>query len=112
MAYAHVVLGQEDEARQLEDALVNQPYLDKVDTIVSLASVDLERAVDKAFADLAENPNWDGFDEMAARYIWHRQFLAHPRVQAYYVKQGKWVDYLSMRVPEYAQYATGATTSQ
>jgi len=110
--YAHVVLGQEDEARQLEDALVNQPYSNKVDTIIALASVDPERAVENAFAELAENPNWDGLDEIAAWYIWYRPFLAHPKAQAYYVEQGKWLDYLSTRVPEYAQYATGATSNQ
>jgi len=110
--YAHVALGQEDEARQLEDALVNQPYSNKVDTIIALASVDPERAVENAFAELAENPNWDGLDEIAAWYIWYRPFLAHPKAQAYYVEQGKWLDYLSTRVPEYAQYATGATSNQ
>ena len=112
VAYAHVVLGQEEEARQLEDALVNQPYVNMEDSMISLATVDLERAVETAFAQLAENPSWDGLDEMAAHYIWHRPFLAHPRVQAYYVEQGKWLDYLAVRVPEYEQYATREISNQ
>lgn len=104
LAYAHAVLGQVDEARRLREASVEQPYLDMVETIGALAAVDIERAVETAFAELAQNPNWDGFGEMAAHYVWHRPFLAHPRVQEYYVNEGKWIDYLSERVPEYAKY--------
>ena len=39
-----------------------------------------------------------------AEYLWNLDFLAHPRIQEYYVNEGKWIDYLAARVPEYAKY--------
>ncbi|MDA7640517.1 hypothetical protein N8787_02665 [Opitutaceae bacterium] len=50
---------------------------------------------------------WNGQDQqaeaLAAYQLYHRPFLVHPKVQEYYVNQGKWIDYLSTRVPEYAE---------
>ena len=109
LAHANAVLGQDDEARRWSEALAGQPQEDRLDAIDASAYVDLELAVESAFAELVQNPNWDGFDEMAAEYIWYRRLLAHPRVQEYYVNEGKWIDYLSARVPEYARYVREAT---
>ncbi len=32
------------------------------------------------------------------------QLLLHQKMQAYYAKEGKWINYLAKRVPEYAKY--------
>ena len=73
--------------------------------------LDMERAVEIAFGELAKDPNWDGFDEFAAYYAFNMAFLAHPRVQEYYAQQGKWIDYLAARVPLYAKYASEPTSN-
>jgi hypothetical protein len=104
LARANAILGNTTEAQRWLDVMVEQPYPDTVEAIGVLADVDLERAVENAFAELARYPNWDGFGDMAANYVWHRPFLAHPRVQEYYVNDGKWINYLAARVPEYAKY--------
>jgi hypothetical protein len=37
-------------------------------------------------------------------HVQTRHFLVHPEMQAFYVEEGKWIDYLAARVPEYAKY--------
>ena len=84
----------------------------RVRTVQAYMFQDMESAVEIAFGELARDPNWDGFDEFAAYYAFNMEFLAHPRVLEHYVNQGKWIDYLAARVPEYEHYATGATDNQ
>jgi hypothetical protein len=52
----------------------------------------------------ASNPEFNIADWFAALHVEFRHMLVHPDMQAFYVKEGKWVDYLAARVPEYAQY--------
>ncbi len=101
MIYAHAALGNVNVARPLADVLLERGSSFGLSV---MSHIDTERAVEFAFAELASNPNWDGFDGMATYQLYHRPFLAHPKVQEYYVNEGKWIDYLSTRVPEYAQY--------
>ncbi|MEL7186982.1 MAG: winged helix-turn-helix domain-containing protein [Pseudomonadota bacterium] len=105
LAQAHAVLGDLDEARRLNEKLFQEADLNPVGRIRTLAFIDVDRAVENAFAERAKNPGWDGFDAIAAHYVFNGRFLAHPRVQAYYLNEGKWIDYLAARVPEYAKYA-------
>ena len=42
--------------------------------------------------------------EEIARQNIDRQLFVHPELQDYYAKEGKWIDYLAKRVPEYAKY--------
>lgn len=106
LAFAHSVLGDEEEARRFGEQLIEmaRSSFGRKRTVRAYAGLDTERAVEIAFGELAKDPNWDGFDDFAAYYILDREFLAHPRVQEYYVNEGKWIDYLAARVPEYAKY--------
>jgi hypothetical protein len=71
---------------------------------IALASVDADRAVELALAQKARHPQWFGTDMIATWHVHSRHMLVHPDMQRFYVNEGKWVDYLAERVPEYAQY--------
>ncbi len=111
-ALAHVVLGDVDKALQLVEDLLADPDI-QVDSsyfwrISTMSWIDVNRAVELAFAENAKYPNWDGFDGIAAYHLFSRPLLAHPKIQEYYVNEGKWIDYLAERVPEYAKYKSKA----
>lgn len=101
LAQAHALLGNTDASAELYAKLIEEKSLSRVTRIRILAHIDIAQAVDVAFEELENNPNWNGFDLMAAYYLFNSEILAHPRVQAYYQKQSKWVDYLSARMPQY-----------
>ena len=113
LAFAHTVLGNEDEAGRFRDQLIEmaQSEFGRENTVRAYMSLDMERAVEIAFGELARDPNWDGFDEFAAEYAFNMEFLAHPRVQEHYVNEDKWIDYLSARVPEYEKYSGEARSN-
>jgi TolB-like protein len=71
---------------------------------IALARVDADRAVELALAQKARHPQWFGTDMIATWHVHSRHMLVHPDMQRFYVNEGKWVDYLAERVPEYAQY--------
>jgi hypothetical protein len=52
----------------------------------------------------AKHPNWRGADVIAIHHSSARHLITHPEMQAFYVEQAKWLDYLAARVPEYKQY--------
>lgn len=110
LAIAHAVTGNIDEAQRYADVLLEEKGPDSDWVYSALAHIDIERAVGIAFGELARNPNSTVtvFDELAAWHAQNRLFLAHPRVQEYYVNEGKWIDYLAARVPEYAKYVREA----
>ena len=101
---AHATLGNEIQAQRLVDGLLFDKTSDHIDTVQAMSHIDLERAVEFAFGELARNPKWRGFDTYAAYHAPHHAFLTHPRVMAYYVKEGKWLTYLAARVPGYAEH--------
>ncbi len=104
LAIAHAVTGNTDEAQRHADALLENKVTSGDWFYMAMARIDIERAVGIAFGEIAKNPNSMLFDALAAWYVPNRIFLAHPRVQEYYLNEGKWIDYLAARVPEYAQY--------
>ena len=105
LAEAHTVTGNFDAARHLaEDLFEVGDSAYKTEGVGALARLDADRAAEVAFEELERNPNWIGFDMLAAFHISSRAFLTHPRVQEYYVSEGKWIDYLAARVPEYSKY--------
>ncbi|MEN8761587.1 MAG: hypothetical protein ABF290_04075, partial [Thiogranum sp.] len=104
LAHANTVLGDTGKAERLIEELVEGTGWAPIQRRRMLGDIDAEQAAEMAFVELSKDPGWDGFDAMAVDYLFYRDFLAHPRVQEYYVKQGKWVDYLAERVPEYAKY--------
>ena len=76
---------------------MNGPFL-------AYSFIDINDAVARALARKAEHPNWYGTDWIAASHVNNRHLLLHPDMKAFYVQEDKWLDYLAVRVPEYAQY--------
>ena len=105
LSSAYAVTGNIEEAQRWAEELLEERGPGNDWVITTMAHIDVERAVEIAFGELAINGNTRLFDELAAYQAWNRPFLAHPRVQEYYLKEGKWIDYLAARVPEYAEYS-------
>jgi hypothetical protein len=68
------------------------------------SAVDPEGAAKRLLQRKSEHPNWFGTDWVATQHVTNRELLLHPDMQAFYVEEDKWVDYLAARVPEYAKY--------
>jgi tetratricopeptide (TPR) repeat protein len=105
LAYATL---NDDRASEFAEALLGDDGVPidqyQAAPFVILSHVDPERAVQLTLANRARHPAWHGPDIMAAAHVWARNIIVHPDMQRYYVEEGKWVDYLAERVPEYAQY--------
>ena len=108
MIDAHVVLGEKEQAESLTKKLFehrsNIFNLYGLSGYRALSLFDPDRAVEMALKEQSANPSWWGLDVMATYHLGFRNFIAHPDMQKYYLKEGKWIDYLAERVPEYAQY--------
>ncbi|MEP4486006.1 MAG: hypothetical protein ABJ013_10290 [Halioglobus sp.] len=104
LAHANAVLGDEAKALRLTEELLEVTGWTPVQRLRILGEIDVEQAVEAAFANLAEISSGNGFDVIASEYLFYKELVVHPRVQAYYVNEGKWIDYLAERVPEYAKY--------
>lgn len=106
---ALAVLGDVEGAWEQCESLLKRlsPSLSPDDeaTITLLAYLDLDRAVDLALTEIRRHPLSDGLDYWAARSSIARDFVLHPRIREYYLAEGKWIEFLAERVPEYAQYA-------
>tara|TARA_R110001599_G_scaffold353737_2_gene595992 strand:+ start:77 stop:646 length:570 start_codon:yes stop_codon:yes gene_type:complete len=100
LARTNTVLGDTKKARQLTEELLAGTDWTQVQKTRILGEIGAEQAADIAFEALAKNPNWNGFDAIAVEYLFYRNFLSLPRVQEYYVKQDKWIDYLAARIRE------------
>ena len=107
LAIAYASLGETDKARQWVDRLLN----DRNETynayslpgFVALAVLDIDQAVEMLLAFKAQYPTWPGTDFVAMYPISNRDLIIHPDMQAFYLQEGKWIDYLAERVPEYGQ---------
>ncbi len=104
LAIAYAITGNTDEARRHVDELFDEKGTYGDWFYMAMARIDIERAVGIAFGEIARNPNSMLFDEMAAWHVQNRFFLSHPKVQEYYLNEGKWINYLAARVPEYTGY--------
>ncbi len=71
---------------------------------LALSLVDRERAVRLILEEKRTQPRWFGTDVIAAFQLEFRHLLLHPEMMAFYREEGKWMDYLAERVPEYAEY--------
>ena len=76
--------------------------------IVAYSQFDLDGAVELMLEKKEEWPDWNGTDLTAASHITCRELLLHPDMQAFYVAEGKWMSFLSARIPEYAQLRESA----
>ena len=104
VANAHAFLENFQEVQRLADEALRIEDLEPEWDFGAIVHTDVDRAVDIAFAKIEGNRNSKVFDVTAAYHLYYRPFLAHPRVQEYHMKEGKWIDYLAARVPEYAEF--------
>lgn len=106
---AQVVVDDSDAIRQHRQDLV-----DLGDTpfgryplwmIIQYQHVDRDLVVEHLLSYKRANPDWFGTDLVAVFHIFCRPLLTHPKLARFYAEEGKWVEYLAARVPEYAQYS-------
>lgn len=108
LTLANLVLGNQQKAKELAEVLVEQPggpgdYYN-VTGIRALSWIDTDRSADLALQKAKETPSWRGLDNLAAWHLLNPQFVIHPKIQSYYVKEGKWIEYLADHIPEYAAH--------
>jgi TolB-like protein len=107
-ARAHAALGQKAEARELVDKLLHERSniynVYGIAGYYALSALDPGRAASLALEESRSFPAWFGLDIFAAFHSDYRDIIVQPAMQAHYVQEGKWVDYLAARVPEYAKY--------
>jgi TolB-like protein len=107
LAFAYASLGETDEAQKWVDRLLNErsevynAY--GLSGFFALAALDMDKAVELILEVKAQYPTWSGTDTLAMYHISARELLRHPDMQAFYLQEGKWMDYLAERVPEYEQ---------
>ncbi|MEH6551512.1 MAG: tetratricopeptide repeat protein [Pseudomonadales bacterium] len=110
IATAYAILGQRDKAQKLVDTLLDNRSESYnaygLAGFRALAGLDIDRSVKLLLEEKSRHltANWKVTDVVAAYHISFRELIVHPEMQAYYLKEGKWIDYLADRVPEYAQY--------
>ncbi len=69
--------------------------------VLALAKIDPDRAVQLILADRASENSWNGTDWIAMLYRYNMNLVQHPDMKAFYIEEGKWVDYLAKRIPGY-----------
>lgn len=107
LAIAYASLGETDKARQWTDRLLN----DRDETynayglpgFLALAALDIDRAVELILDFKARHPTWPGTDFVAIAHFANRGLILRPRMQDFYRQEGKWIDYLAERVPQYGE---------
>ena len=108
LSVAYVQLNDEEGINGIRASLIDQPdeflFSQIAGPFYALSVVDTDAAIERLLSRKAYHPSWYGTDWIATAQISNRHMLVHPRMQEFYVKEGKWLDYLAVRVPEYAEY--------
>ena len=105
MVQAYVTLGRQDKAWALVNKMLGEEQgAFGYNGIGALAMLDPDQAAARMLAARELYPSWNGMDYTAIYCLGWRDVIVHPDIQAYYAKEGKWIDYLAERVPEYEQY--------
>jgi len=108
IARAYATLGDQAQAQQFIDQLLNDRNESYnaygLSGFYALAGLDIDRAVKLLLEEKSRHPTWRGTDIAATFHVSFRDIIVHPDMQAYYLKEAKWVDYLAERVPEYGEY--------
>lgn len=105
---AYSVLGEEEKAREYAAQILDKrsesfdPYGHA--GFKALMWVEVDQAVEKVLGQIQAYPQSQVLDRSAAFHTDFRQLIVHPKIQDYYVKEGKWINYLAERVPAYEQY--------
>ena len=101
ISLAHWVLGDEDKAWQtLNEYETAEPdYEDEVGYLDTLAYLDVDKATQLFVSNMKRVPNWNGFDESPPySLISNPTFYTQPVVRDFYIKQDKWVNFLSKHI--------------
>ena len=108
---AYATLDEDDKAWEIVETMLDQrsPGFDAygLKGFLALSALDADRAVELVLAEASQKSFATGLGAIAALHILFRKIIVHPDMQAHYVKEGKWIDYLAKRVPEYEKYRTG-----
>ncbi len=112
LVISHAVLGETDKAEEYLDQLLENRSADFDPfggwSIQSMQWLDMEQAVDLALEEASKRPNGFTFDVIAAFHLAYPKLINHPKIQAHYQQEGKWMDYLAKRIPEYAELKKAA----
>jgi TolB-like protein len=107
MSAAYVELNKEqaDILRESLNSLDDEQLFSRISgPFYAFSIVDTDTAVQRTLQRKAQHPSWFGTDWIAVLHVVNRHLLVHPKMQAFYVEEGKWINYLAARVPEYAKY--------
>ena len=102
---AFLAMGDQVNAEQTVDMMLNNqsgsydPW--GAMAALALAKIDPDRAVELIMADRAGGNSWDGTDWVALHYRYNMNLVQHPDMKAFYIEEGKWVEYLAKRIPGY-----------
>ena len=107
---AHIALGNEEELRAMRD-LYMDPEFRKASAFdpffyIAYGQLDAEHAVELLLEHKAEYPSWLGTDVIAMNHSVTRPLVMHTDMQAFYLDEGKWLEYLATRVPGYEKYGS------
>ncbi len=105
MVAAYLAIDDEVNAKQTVDMILNNrsdtydPY--GAMGILATAEIDADRAVQLIMAEKAREQSWVGTDWIALYYRYNMNLVQHPEMKAFYIDEGKWLDYLAKRIPGY-----------
>ncbi|MEW6998679.1 hypothetical protein AADZ86_13410 [Colwelliaceae bacterium BS250] len=105
-AFSYASIGKLEQANVLAQQIIEarsdnfDPY--GMEAIIAMSYVDLDYAVELLFAEESKYENWLGMDYLAIDTATNWRLLSHPKVVSYYNTDGKWINYLSKRLPAYA----------
>jgi len=101
MVAAYLAIDDQKSAKQTVEMMLNSrsnaydPYGGY--GFSALAMIDPDRAVQLVLADRASyNTDW-----IAMLYRYNMHLVQHPDMKAFYIEEGKWVNYLAKRIPGY-----------
>lgn len=102
---AYLALGDKVKAEQMVAMMLNNksssydPWGAR--GALALAKIDPDRSVELIMADRAGGNSWDGTDWVALFYRYNMNLVQHSDMKAFYIEEGKWVEYLAKRIPGY-----------
>jgi TolB-like protein len=105
MVAAYLALDDQINAKQTVDMILSSrsdtydPY--GAMGVSALAKIDPDRAAQLILAERAKENSWSGTDWIALFYRYNMELVQQPDLKAFYIEEGKWVDYLAKRIPGY-----------
>lgn len=72
---------------------------------IANGSGEKEEARELVLKELSKDPHWPFLADIAVYYFYNAQSFEDPRLQKYFVQDGRWIDFLARRLPEFGKYA-------